>query len=76
MTVAPKSPIKVGADDVGHVNIVGFSPTVKKAIGLGYVKTPHATIGKQLTLQSDSGTISASVVETPFFDPKGTRLRG
>jgi aminomethyltransferase len=76
VTVAPKSPIKVGADDVGHVNIVGFSPTVKKAIGLGYVKTPHATIGKQLTLQSDSGTISASVVETPFFDPKGTRLRG
>ena len=76
VNVAPKSPIKVGSEPVGHVTIVGFSPTLKKAIGLGYVKPAHAAIGSQLTLQSDSGMLSATIVETPFFDPKGTRLRG
>ena len=76
VTVAPKSPIKVGNDQVGHVNIVGFSPTLKKAIGLGYVKTANAAIGSELTLQSESGMLKAKIVEIPFFDPKGTRLRG
>lgn len=76
VTVAPKSTIKTDNEDVGHVTVVGFSPTLKKAIGLGYVKTPHSSLGSQLTLQGDSGTLQARIVETPFFDPKGTRLRG
>ena len=76
MTVAAKSPIRASGEQVGHVTVVGFSPTLKKAIGLGYVSPPHAKIGSQLTLQGDSGMLSATIVETPFFDPKGTRLRG
>ena len=76
VAVAPKSAITVNGEQSGHVTIVGFSPTLKKAIGLGYVKPSHAKIGSQLTLQSDSGMLSATIVETPFFDPKGTRLRG
>ena len=76
VTVAPKSAITVNGEQSGHVTIVGFSPTLKKAIGLGYVRPSHAKIGSQLTLQGDSGMLSATIVETPFFDPKGTRLRG
>src|SRR5262245_62110340 len=76
VTVAPKSPIKVGNEQTGYVTIVGFSPTLKKAIGLGYVKAADAAIGTELTLQGESGMLKARIVETPFFDPKGTRYRG
>ncbi len=76
VTVANKSPIKVGSDTVGNVTVVGFSPTLKKAIGLGYVPVAMAKPGNQLTLQGDSGTLSAKIVEIPFFDPKGARIRG
>jgi aminomethyltransferase len=76
VTVANKSPIKVGSDTVGNVTVVGFSPTLKKAIGLGYVPTAMSGPGNQLTLQGDSGTLSAKIVEIPFFDPKGMRIRG
>ena len=74
--VANKSAIKADGKEVGHVTFVGFSPTLKKAIGLGYVQQSHAAIGSRLTLQGNSGTLQAAVVEIPFFDPKGTRLRG
>jgi aminomethyltransferase len=75
VTVAGKSPIKIGNDTVGHVTVVGFSPTLKKAIGLGYVATHSAKDGGQLTLTSDVGAIGAKIVPIPFFDPKGTRIR-
>jgi glycine cleavage system aminomethyltransferase T len=54
---------------------VGFSPTLKKAIGLGYVAVQHAKDGGQLTLTGDVGPIEAKIVPIPFFDPKGTRIR-
>ena len=64
------------ARSVGHVTVVGFSPTLKKAIGLGYVSREAAGLGNELTLTSDSGTLSARTVAIPFFDPKGTQNPG
>ena len=75
VTVAPKSPIKIGGTDVGHVTIVGFSPTLQKSIGLGYVPASEANEGNKLTLTTDSETLQAQIVSIPFFDPKGTRIR-
>jgi aminomethyltransferase len=75
VTVAGKSPIRAGNEQVGHVTVVGFSPTLKKAIGLGYISAQHAKEGEQLTLTSDAGPIAARIVSLPFFDPKGTRIR-
>jgi aminomethyltransferase len=76
VTVAAKSPIAVNGGNVGHVAVVGFSPTLKKAIGLGYVVASEAHAGNQLTLAAGSGTILARIVPTPFFDRDGTRIRG
>jgi aminomethyltransferase len=73
--VAGKSPIKAGSETVGHVTVVGFSPTLKKAIGLGYVAVQRAKDGAELTLTSDAGPIGAKIVPIPFFDPKGSRIR-
>lgn len=75
VTVANKSPITIDGKQVGHVTFVGFSPTLKKAIGLGYVTTSVAKDGNQLTLTADSGSIQAKIVPIPFYDPKGTRIR-
>ena len=75
VTVANKSPITVSGKQVGHVTFVGFSPTLQKAIGLGYVVSSEAKDGNELTLAGDSGTLSAKIVPIPFFDPKGTRIR-
>jgi aminomethyltransferase len=75
VTVASKSPIQAGGKNLGHVTVVGFSPTLKKAIGLGYVSREAAGLGSELTLTSDSGTLSARTVAIPFFDPQGARIR-
>jgi aminomethyltransferase len=75
ITVAGKSPIRIGDQQVGQVTVVGFSPTLKKAIGLGYVSAQRAREGEQMTITSDSGPIAAKIVSLPFFDPKGTRIR-
>jgi aminomethyltransferase len=75
VTVAGKSPIKVGKDVVGHVTVVAFSPTLNKAIGLGYVETERATAGGELSLSADDRAVTAKIVPIPFFDPKGTKIR-
>jgi aminomethyltransferase len=75
VTVAGKSPIKVGKDVVGHVTVVAFSPTLNKAIGLGYVRTECATPGGELSLSADERAVTAKIVPIPFFDPKGTKIR-
>jgi aminomethyltransferase len=75
VTVAARSPIQAGGRTVGHVTVVGFSPTLKKAIGLGYVAAEASGLGGELTLTSDSGTLSARTVAIPFFDPQGARIR-
>jgi aminomethyltransferase len=75
VTVAGKSPIKVGKDTVGYVTVVAFSPTLNKAIGLGYVQTDYAKEGNELALAGETGSIAAKIIPIPFFDPKGTRIR-
>jgi aminomethyltransferase len=75
VNVAGKSPIKVGAETVGHVTVVAFSPTLNKAIGLGYVRSDQASEGGALTLSAENGPVTAKIVPIPFFDPKGTRIR-
>jgi aminomethyltransferase len=75
VTVASKSPIRIGGRTVGHVTVVGLSPTLNKCIGLGYVTVAEAHEGNELTLTADYGSVKATIVGIPFFDPKGMRIR-
>ena len=75
VTVAGKSAISADGKKIGHVTVVGFSPTLNKAIGLGYVQIANSQPGSVITLTSESGPISAKVVSIPFYDPKGLRIR-
>ncbi len=48
---------------------------MNKVIGLGYVPVEFSEIGNALIIRAESGNLSATVVETPFFDLKGKRIR-
>ncbi len=75
LTVPPGTPIAFEGTDVGKATLAAHSPTLNKVIGLGYVPVEFSEIGSALTIRAASGNLSATVVETPFFDPKGKRIR-
>ena len=51
---------------IGKVTSGTQSPSLKKAIGLGYVKTPHAKIGSDIYILIRDNKIKARVVKYPF----------
>ena len=75
LMVSPGTPIAVADTDVGKATLAAHSPTLNKVIGLGYVPVEFSEIGSALTIRAESGDLSATVVEMPFFDPKGERIR-
>ncbi len=75
LMVAPGTPIAVGGTDVGKATLAAHSQTLIKVIGLGYVPVEFSDFGSALTIRAESGNLSATVVETPFFDPQGERIR-
>ena len=52
---------------IGIVTSGTMGPTVKKGIGLGYVKTNHSKDGNLIYLKIRSKLISAKIVQLPFF---------
>jgi len=74
--VAPRTPIRIGGKVCGHATVCGFSPSLHRTIGLGYVAAGAAAPGVEIELEAESGPVSAAIVDTPFFDPAGQRLRG
>ncbi len=73
--VAGGSDITVNGEKVGQVTACGYSYTLGKTIGLGYVGIDHSTPGTELRLEGSTPPCGATVVEIPFYDPKGARIR-
>ena len=69
------SDIMVNEEGVGRVTACGYSYTLGKTIGLGYVTIQHTDLGKELQIQVADSAVSARTVEIPFYDPRGTRIR-
>jgi aminomethyltransferase len=55
------------ADEVGIVTSGTMSPTLGKAIGLGYVAPKYATIGTRLSVDIRGRQVAAEVVRLPFY---------
>ena len=55
---------------VGKLTSMAHSPRLEKNIALGIVETDAAALGTALALDAAWGEATATVVETPFFDPK------
>jgi aminomethyltransferase len=55
------------ADQVGIVTSGTMSPTLGKAIGLGYVAPEYATIGTRLSVDIRGRQAAAEIVRLPFY---------
>lgn len=54
-------------NEIGEVTSGTQSPTLGKAIGLGYVKTEFSGIGSEIFIDIRNQAIKATVVKTPFL---------
>ena len=62
--------IKKNGKTVGKVTSAIYSPRLKQNIALAIVSIEVSVIGNLVEVSTPSGTAQASIVETPFFDPK------
>ena len=53
---------------VGTVTSGTFSPILKKGIGMGYLRTPLASLGQRISVDVRGSDKSAIEVATPFYD--------
>jgi glycine cleavage system T protein (aminomethyltransferase) len=67
--------LRIGADSVGQV-VAGFhSPNLDRNLGYAYLNAPHFRPGTLVTLDIDAKETAATVVDMPFLDPDGRRMR-
>lgn len=52
---------------IGHVTSGTMGPTVKKAIGMGYVEVPYNKVGSEIYIDVRGRLLKAQVVKTPFY---------
>jgi sarcosine oxidase, subunit alpha len=66
-------PLRSGGRIVGRVTSAGWSPTLERSIGLGWIRRGS---GGDVPEALRADHVTARVVPTPFLDPEGERLRG
>ncbi|NEV93356.1 glycine cleavage system aminomethyltransferase GcvT [Psychroflexus sp. YR1-1] len=52
---------------IGHVTSGTMSPSLKKAIGMGYVNTEYAKFGTEILIQIRKKQVKAVIVKPPFY---------
>lgn len=59
----------------GRITSVRFSPERNKYVGLAWVPAEYANKGSTIGFHANGKLHDATVVEEPFYDPEGTRLK-
>jgi aminomethyltransferase len=67
--------IETAGELVGEVSSSAVGHSVEKTLALGFVRVTHTYPGAQLLVEVNGRPALAKVVNTPFFDPSGMRLR-
>jgi sarcosine oxidase subunit alpha len=65
------SPLSFGGRIVGRVTSCAWSPALGRSIGLGWVRAVDGVFPDKLRARD----VPATVVDRPFYDPEGARLR-
>lgn len=60
-------PILKDGRQVGYVTSGTFSPSLEKAIGLGYVEVGHSAVGTEISIDARGRLAGARIVKTPFY---------
>jgi sarcosine oxidase subunit alpha len=86
LTADPKTVLEEGAQIVldpnqplpmkmvGHVTSSYWSETLGRSIALAVIEGGNARMGTTVHIPMTSGTLTAQVTSTVFFDPDNTRL--
>ncbi|MDH3914371.1 MAG: aminomethyl transferase family protein, partial [Rhodospirillales bacterium] len=69
-------PLRAAGAPVGRLTSCVHSPRLEKNIGLAIVPLARAEEGCRLDVEAPGGLLEASVVRTPFYDPKKTLAAG
>ncbi len=59
--------VDVGGNNIGKVTSGTQSPSLQKAIGMGYVKTEFAKEGAEIFIKIRDNQIKAQIVKPPFY---------
>lgn len=59
--------VNEAGENIGVVTSGTMSPTLKKGIGMGYVKAAYAKLGSKIFIQIRNKAIPAVVVKLPFY---------
>ncbi|MFX1326316.1 MAG: glycine cleavage system aminomethyltransferase GcvT, partial [Promethearchaeota archaeon] len=54
-------------NEIGFVTSGGFSPTLKKTIGLGLVKALYKEVGTEIEIEIRGKILKGKIVSTPFY---------
>jgi glycine cleavage system aminomethyltransferase T len=65
------APLLLGDRVVGRITSCASSPALGAPIGLGWIRAVDGAFPTEMR----AGTVRATVVATPFYDPKGERQR-
>jgi aminomethyltransferase len=55
------------ANIIGEVTSGTMAPSLKKAIGMGYIDAEHATIGNRIYIKIREKLLAAEIVKMPFY---------
>lgn len=67
---------EAGYQQIGRVTSSAKGHSVAKMLALGYLSVSHSWPGAKVMVLIGGRPCLATVVNTPFFDPAGNRLRG
>jgi aminomethyltransferase len=59
--------VDAGGKVIGKVSSGTQSPSLKEAIGMGYVETAHSKTGSEIFIDIRGKAIKAEVVKIPFL---------
>jgi aminomethyltransferase len=62
-------PVSVGGNEVGKVTSACHSPRLEKNIGFAMLPIEHTELGTALQVATGAGTVGATVVPMPHWDP-------
>ncbi len=55
------------SDEIGYVTSGGYSPTLKKTIGLGLVKKQYKEVGTEIEIEIRKKHLRGKITTTPFY---------
>ncbi|MEO1693869.1 MAG: glycine cleavage T C-terminal barrel domain-containing protein, partial [Pseudomonadota bacterium] len=68
--------IYADGDLSGFVTGSAYGHRIGHAVALGYVKTPHAAVGRSVEISILGERRMAEIIEDSPYDPDNTKLRG